>query len=197
MATHVDDRENLEPGAGISTAPPPLLGEAVPADPYAGYEDYFAFDKREKWFFPDGKQWIEFKRLNEGERARFLKATRPDVTINQKSGDAKIPFDQANDRKELILHSATAWHVVRRSPKTGNWEAIPFTQGSGGTMAQWLNTADPSVVSDLEKAIRKSNPWLLAEMSVEQIDKEIADLEELKRAALEREGRDAAFQETS
>lgn len=167
---------------------------------YAGYEDYFGFDERDRWYFPDGKQWIEFKKLTEGERAKFLKATRSDVHLNQKSGEARIPFDQSRDRKELLLHSITNWHMVRVTRENGrvtNVQEIPFPMGQaartpGGALAQWIDSANPAILGQLEKAIRMANPWLLNEMSVEQIDKEIADLTELRRAAEEREAREKA-----
>lgn len=197
MSIIVDDRENLEPGAGITAAPAAdgLVGLDTP-DPFAGYEDYFGFDEIETWYFPDGKQWMKFKKLNEGDRAKYLRATRPDVTINQRSGDAKIPMDTANDRRELILASVVDWSIARRSPKNpSQFEMVPFSgQAQGSAVGQWLQKANPALVSKLEKAIRMANPWLMNEMSVEQIDKEIADLQELRKAAEEREVRDAAFQ---
>lgn len=196
MATHVDDREQLEPGAGISSAPPPA--EPVMVDHFAGYGEYYGFEERERWYFPDRKQWIEFKKMNEGDRGRFQSRTRPDVVMNQKSGEARIPFDQANERKELILTSCTDWHVVRRNAKTGQFELVPWTGNSpGGNLGQWLQTANPALVMELEKTIRKANPWMLQEMSVEQIDKEIADLEDLRRQAVEREERERTFQPAS
>lgn len=159
-------------------------------DPFAGYEDYYGFDERERWYFPDGKQWIEFKKLTEGDRARFLKATRSDVHLNQKSGEARIPFDQSKERKELLMAACTDWHVVQRVKKTGEFRPMPWVSGSpGSTFSMWIDGANPSLLADLEKAIRKSNSWLLGEMSVEQIDKEIADLTELREVAAEREAR--------
>jgi hypothetical protein len=198
MATHVDNREDLEPGAGQTSATPPagLIGLDV-SDPFAGFGDYFGFDEEDTWYFPDGKQWIKFKKMNEGMRARFMRATRPDVTVNQKSGDAKIPFDQAAERRELILASVTDWLVVRRNPRTNMMEPVPFSGGNsaGGNLAQWLNSANPAIVSQLEKAIRKANPWMMNEMTAEQIRKEITDLEELLEAAVAREAREESFQE--
>ncbi len=172
------------------------LGNGVPVehdrvqhevDPFNGYENYYAFDEKDRWIFPDGKQWIEFRKLTEGDRAKYLKATRSDVHLNQRSGEARIPFDQSADRKELLLHSITDWHIV--SFVTGRPQLIPFQPGSskGGVVAQWIDRADPAILAQLEKAIRKANPWLLNEMSVEQIDKEIADLQELREAAEKRE----------
>lgn len=173
-----------------------------PADPWAGYEDYFGFDERERWTFPDGKQWIEFKKLTEGDRAKFLKATRSDVHLNQQTKEARVAFDQSGERKALLLHSLTNWHMVhiQRNPDgTRTVTPVPFpversgTHSPGGKLAQWIDNANPAVLAELEKAIRKANPWLLNEMTVEQLDKEIADLQELREKALEREAREKTF----
>jgi hypothetical protein len=177
----------------------PAFAPAIEADPFNGYENYYSFDEREQWLFPDKKQWIQFKKLTEGDRARYLKATRSDVHLNQKSGEARIPFDQSADRRELLLASITDWHIV--SFATGRPVPIPFqppvnTSGKtilGGTVSQWIQNANPEILGSLEKAIRKYNPWLLNEMSVEQIDKEIADLTELRTAAEKREAEEANF----
>lgn len=173
-------------GGGDSFAPGDVAA-AVEPDPFNGFENYYAFDERDRWFFPDGKQWIEFQKLTEGARAKFLKATRSDVHLNQKSGEARIPFDQSADRKQLLLTSITDWLLV--SFVTGRAQPIAFQPGGsqGGTVSQWIDRADPSILGQLEKAIRKANPWLLNEMSVEQIDKEIADLQELRAVAEKRE----------
>lgn len=193
MATHVDDREDLEPGLGADVIAPPASNEPTfdpqpEADPYAGYVDYFGFESSERWPLPDGRQWMEFKRLNEGERAKYLRKTRPDVTINSRSGDAKVPTDAAMDRRELILASVTDWHIVARDKRDGKIRPVAFSKGSpNAELEKWLNVADPLLVGELEKKIRMANPWMLQEMSVEQIDKEIADLTELRKVAAERE----------
>lgn len=174
-------------GYGHSTSSTPAYQPDISADPFSGYENYFAFDEKTKWYFPDGKQWIEFKKLTEGDRAKYLKATRSDVRVNQRSGDAFLPFDQSAERKELLLASITDWLLV--SFVGGRPQMVPFQPGGakGGAVAQWIDRADPSVLGQLEKAMRKVNPWLLAEMSVEQIDKEIVDLQELRVEAEKRE----------
>ncbi len=190
---------NQHPGGGDSYGPDTPMPQHAEADPFNGYENYFSFDERERWYFPDGKQWIEFKKLTEGDRARYLKATRSDVHLNQKSGEARIPFDQSEDRRQLLLAAITDWHIV--SFVTGRPQLIPFqpttnAQGKvnlGGTVSQWLQNANPEVLGSLEKSIRKYNPWLLNEMSVEQIDKELADLQELRIAAEKREAEEGNF----
>ena len=50
---------------------------------------------------------------------------------------------------------------------------------------------DQSVLKDIEKAIRKLNPWLTADVTVEDIDLQIKELEELREEKLrEAEGND-------
>lgn len=192
------------PGAqyGQPNWTPPLPqdeGQTPVTDPFAGYGDYYGFDERVKWDFPDGKQWIEFKKLTEGDRAKYLKATKSDVHLNQKSGEARFAFDQSNDRKALLLHSITDWHLVHIQGQGANRKVtpVPFPNGNsntpGGALAQWIDRANPALLAQLEKAIRKANPWLLNEMSAEQIRKEMADLEELLKAAEEREENEKAF----
>lgn len=174
-------------GGDSYRAPEDLPGAAPQADPFSGFKNYYSFDEKVRWYFPDGQQWIEFRKLTEGDRAKYLKATRSDVHLNQKSGEARIPFDQSADRKELLLHSITDWYMAM--PVGDGWQLIPFNPNKtpGGTMAQWIDRADPAILANLEKAIRKANPWLLNEMTVEQIDKEIADLQELRVKVAERE----------
>ena len=201
MAVHDDDnraQRGISAGGGDTLVQPDTLParELDGVDPFAGFEDYFGFDERQRWYFPDGKQWIEFQKLNEGARAKFLKATRSDVHLNQRSGEARIPFDQSKERKQLLLHSCTDWYLVRRDPRDSK-RIMPIAFRNNGTdgceFAQWIDKANPALLAMLEKDIRKANPWLLNEMSVEQIDKEIADLQELREAAVEREAREGNF----
>lgn len=182
-----------QPAQTVNAAPAQNFS---PADPYEGYVDYFGFDVREKWYFPDKRQWIEFKKLTEGERAKYLKATKSDVYLNRQSNDARISFDQSGDRKALLVHSITNWHLVRRDPSSGSWSEVRFpgdNRSPGGGLSQWIDNSDPALLAELEKAIRKVNPWLMSEMTVEQIDKEIADLTELRATAEKREAEEANF----
>jgi hypothetical protein len=150
------------------------------------YENYYGFDSAETWYFPDHKQYIQFKRMNEGERAHFQQMTTRDVTVVRGSGDAKVKVDPATERRELIVASVTGWHLVRPDGK-GGWQQIPFSKGSpGAELEKWLNVADPRLVDELEQAIRKANPWLLSEMSVEDIDKQMDQLREMREQVLER-----------
>lgn len=151
------------------------------------YEDYFGFGDTQTFTLPDGKQQIFFKVMNEGERREFQKKTNKDIRFNKASGDASIKADQAQERYELIMTSVTGWSMKRRQAD-GSFNDVPFSGTTpGSTLAQWLQVANPKIVDDLEFAIRKANPWMQADMTVEDIDKEIERLSELREQALERE----------
>lgn len=145
-------------------------------------EDYFGFGESQKFFFPDGVSFIEFQIMNEGQRREFQKKTNRDITFNRGTNDARIKADPAEERHALITSSVTGWNLVR------NGQPIPFSKGTpGATLEQWLKVANPKIVDDLEFAIRKANPWMQAEMTVEEIDKEMARFAELREQVLERE----------
>ncbi|URG17390.1 TMP chaperone [Rhodococcus phage Mbo2] len=142
--------------------------------------DYWGFDEQHKWFFPDGKQYIVWRPMTEGDRARYQKATNHSVTISRASGDAKMGIDPAGDRQALLDVSVKDWFVY----KDGN--PVPFASKSTG-FAAWLKNANPKFVEDLERTIRRGNPWMQAEMKPEEIRKEIDRLEEQFEEASRRE----------
>lgn len=149
------------------------------------FTDYFGFKATEKFWFPDGKTYIEYDVMNEGAKARFQKLTSRDLRVQRTTGDALLKMDPGAERHALISESVTGWNLMRRNPKDDSrWEHAPFDQSN---LRRFLEGTDPRIVEDLEKAIRKANPWLMDEMSVEDIDKEISNLQELRAVAVERE----------
>jgi hypothetical protein len=90
-----------------------------------------------------------------------------------------MKMDSGAERHALIQACAVGWNVVR-----GENELVKFDKH---TLESFLNAIDPRLVEALEVKIRKANPWLLGDMSVEDIDKEIENLQELRAAAVERE----------
>lgn len=147
-------------------------------NPFAGYDDYWGTNETVKHYLKDGKQYFVIQPMNEGAKTRFQKMTNQDVVLEQKSGNARLKVDPATERHELIKASVIDWHMVQRDKHTGQFEEVRFTPDK---LSKWLQTAPPHVVSDLEFAIRKANPWLQADMSVEDIDEEINRLVELRK----------------
>lgn len=157
------------------------------ADPYEGYQDYYGFDETHDFFLPDGKQYITFKPMTEGDRARYESRTSRDVRFNRRTDDAAIRMDPSEDRHELIKASVTGWNIVRRN-RHGKFEPVPFGKGSAGAeLEKWLAATNPRIVNDLVDAIRKVNPWMTESMTAEAIDQEIEKLQDLRREAIERE----------
>lgn len=155
----------------------------VTPDTNEGYEDYWGVSETRRYTLPDGKQWIEFKIMDEGDKTKFQKMTNSDLIV-QRSGDSRIKIDPARERHELIKSSVTNWNLMQRG-QDGQWSPAPF--GGARSLEQWLEKAPPKIVEDLELEIRKANPWMQADMSVEEIDKEIERLQDLRRLARERE----------
>jgi hypothetical protein len=147
-------------------------------------DDYFGFGAQEVFVFPDGATKIWFTVMNEGQRKKFQKMTNRDIKINRATNDASIKADPAEERWQLITTSVCNWNLKRRNPNTEELGEVHFDQR---TLEQWLQVANPRIVDDLEVAIRKANPWMQADMTVEDIDKEMERLTDLRKEAAERE----------
>lgn len=186
----------LPAAVSMPDIPEPDLSQA----PSAGAEveqvfsDYFGFEEEGEFTFPDGKTKIWFKAMNEGERSRFQRETNRDVSLERGSGNARIKTDPAGERKALILASCTNWNLHRKDPASGRMVPVPFSgQTSGSTLAQWLERANPKIVDALEEAIRKVNPWLVGDMSLEDIEREIERLQDMKQEKIKLEAEKDAF----
>lgn len=154
------------------------------------YGDYFGFDERFQYLLPDGKQWIEFKALTEGDLGRYQKLLKRDITVEKDTGNARIKIDQVEERHALLEVAVTGWFMVRRNLRTGNFEPQTFSTGSAGsTFMQWLTKANPAIVADLAEQVRKQNPYLLGggNDTIEAIDKQIEQLSEQRRLLVERQ----------
>lgn len=145
--------------------------------------DYFGFAEEHRYTFPDGKSYITFQSLNEGAKAKFQKESSRDLVLERQSGNARVKMDAAADRHALIKAACTGWNLKRGG------EDVPFNPIQ---LNDFLTLANPRIVDELELAIRKANPWLLAEMTSEDIDKEIENLLEMKKIAQERERGESA-----
>lgn len=152
-------------------------------------DDYFGFDEVLQIILPDGKSVIEHKVMNEGQRTQYLNAINRDVRVQKATGDLVTRLRPGDERRELLKAAIVGWNLVRKNTKTGVVEPVGFTQQ---TCDQWLKAASPKIVDLVEKEVRKANAWLLADLSVEDIDKEIAELYELREKKVEEEAGNAA-----
>lgn len=156
--------------------------------------DYFSFSDIRTFDLPGpGGQWIQFKIMSEGDKARFQRSTNRDIKVNQKTQDATIRADVAGERHQLIKASVVNWRMLWKNPATGGVEEVPFSESGSGhpsklSLDVFLARANPKIVEDLEYAIRMANPWMQGDMTIEEIDKEIERLRELRE---QREREDA------
>lgn len=148
------------------------------------YEDYWGTDETHVHKLPDGKQYFVIQPMNEGAKQRFQKKTNKGIRMNQRSQEATIDVDPADERWTLIKESVIDWKLMQKDSKTQTWSAFPFSKSN---IERWLEKANPKIVQDLEFFIRTKNPWMQADMSVEEIDKEIERLEELRTQAKEQQ----------
>ena len=158
-------------------------GVIVDEDITPQQQDYFGFDRTEFFYLPDKISYIEFKPMNEGEKKRFQDKTSKDLVVEGRTGNTRMSILAGSERHELIKASAVSWNLTR------NGKPLPSLDTNQGKVAfgDFLTLADPMIIEDLEKAIRKANPWLMGEMKAEDIRKEIANLEEMLEVAIKRE----------
>ena len=153
------------------------------------YEDYWGTDETHNFMLPDGKQYFVVQPMNEGAKQRFQKKTNKGIRMNQRSQEATIDVDPADERWTLIKESVIDWKLMQKG-KDGSWSPYPFSKQN---IERFLDKANPKIVQELEFFIRTKNPWMQEDMDVEEIDKEIERLEELRTQAKER----AAGEESS
>lgn len=152
------------------------------------FADYWGFSDTKNHFLPDGRQYFVIQRMNEGAKAKYQREIRSDITIQRSTGDAKMKADPATERHALLKACVVGWNLKAKDERAGTVIDVPFSISSGQyNFEKWLSVADPRWVEELEKECRKLNPWLLQELSVEDIDKEIENLKEMREAAAKRE----------
>lgn len=160
---------------------PPLPDASLPVQ-----ADYFSFGETFQCFFAakygDTISYVEHKSLNEGSRRRYLNEVNREVTLMRGSGDAKMKLASGDEKHLLLEEAIVGWNLVR------DGKPLPFSKGSpGSNLNQFLAAADPAIIDVIEKDIRKHNPWLLAEVTVDGIKQQIKDLEETLDELVERD----------
>lgn len=163
--------ENAMTAAGVSTTVPQQ-------------SSYFGFEETHKCYLPDGVSYIEHRTLNEGARRQYLNKTNRDIRLQRATGDAIMKMATGDERYALLTSAIIGWNLIG---PTG--EPVPFDKKN---LDRFLETANPRVVDLIEKDVRKHNPWLMQDLSVEDIQKQIDELEEMKQVKIrEEEGKDS------
>jgi len=164
-----------------------LPEDAALPDAGESYENYWGVDETFKYYLPDGKQFFEIKPMDEGGKSKFQKMTNKGLRMNQRTQDATIDVDPANERHTLIKESVVGWKIMQKGPE-GSWSEFPCPADANlrrRNLETILDRFNPKAVQDLEFFIRTKNPWMQADMDVEQIDEEIERLTDLRKQVLE------------
>lgn len=147
-------------------------------------QSYFGFNETEKFIFPDGITYVEYKKLNEGERRYYLDNVASDVRIQKGSGDMVMKMKQGKQREALLESSVCGWNLIDPNGTPLNFQKNHFNK--------WAEQADPKLIDKIYLAIQKANPWLMAEMTLEDIDQQIEELQDLRAKKIEdEEGKDS------
>lgn len=169
--------------------PEPINTEDTP------FEDYWGVKETEFYYLPDGKQYFEVKAMDEGAKTRFQKKTNKGIRVNQRSQDAHLDVDPADERHTLILESVVSYKIMQRD-SDGSWTELPCPSDEKRRKevlrSQILEKFNPKIIQDLEFFIRTRNPWMQADMDLEEIDKEIDRLHELRKQKLEHDAGEGA-----
>ena len=146
--------------------------------------DYFGVSDTRDVFLPGSRvQFVTIKAFTEGDRRKYLDRTNRDMKLG-KDGQASMKMTPGSDRYELLKVAVVDWHVLRGG--------APFPFGDR-QLDDFLKVTSPSTVDHIVKEVHKLNPWLLAEMSVEDIEKEIANLQEMLETKKKEEALQAQF----
>jgi hypothetical protein len=140
--------------------------------------DYFAFEETVNVDMPDGASWVQIKALNEGERRKYLNNVNRDVRIQRTTGDAVMQLATGEERAEILKKSIVGWNFIRGGAP------VPCDDKA---KADFLNRANPKIVDVIYEAVQKLNPWLTQDVTVEEIDRQIDELQKLREEKVKEE----------
>jgi hypothetical protein len=138
-------------------------------------QSYFGFEERNKCMMPDGISYVEHVTLTEGARRHYLDRINREVSIKRATGDMHMKMQTGSERMILLEEACVDWNFIN-----DKGERVTFSKGSpGATFNQWLDKANPKDVDIVEKDIRKKNPWLMSDLTADDIRQQISELEEM------------------
>lgn len=145
-------------------------------------QSYFGFQETHRFYLPDGTSYIDHQALNEGARKAYQNAINREVAIKRSSGDAVMKMATGDEKHQLMVQAIVGWNLV--GP---DGSPMPFQKGTqqngrttrSGTLDKFLEEASPHIIDMIYKDIQKHNPWLMAEMTAQDIKDQIADLQDM------------------
>jgi len=151
--------------------------------------DYFGFEDTENVFLPDGKSFVTIQALNEGGRRRYLNKVNREVKIAKQTGDAIMQLANGDERRILLSEAIVGWNLIRAPKNGGEPQMLPFDQTK---LNDFLTTVNPKVIDVIDKAVRAQNPWLMADVTLEDLLTQRDELDEqIEKKRAEEEGKES------
>jgi hypothetical protein len=151
--------------------------------------DYFAFEDTQNVYFPDGTSYVTIQALNEGGRRQYLNAVNREVRIDKASGDARMQLANGDERRILLSRAIIGWNLVRSSKNGGEAQPLKFQES---TLGEFLTRANPKIIDIIDKEVRAQNPWLMNDVTLEDLLKQRDELDEqIEKKRQEDEGKES------
>jgi hypothetical protein len=147
---------------------------AAGEEPYDTTEvDYFAFDDTFRVDLrpaPGNKtQFVELKVFTEGDKRLYQSKTNRSVKVQKGSGDAILNMAVGEDRKILFQLAVVDFQLyVNGQPLFFNAKNLDYA----------LDKLRPSFWENIEKELRKRNPWLQGDASLKDLLEERENLDQ-------------------
>lgn len=141
------------------------------------YVDYFnPEEKRYSYTFPDGLSKLEFRGLNEGDRA-WVQNLRSMIEVDSVTKKMKMDAGNGTFKIEIISKALLDWDIQTKG-SDGEFHRVPF---EGKNIDKFLINLDPVLVDEIYEVVQENNAWLSGTYdSKKNIDKKIKALNELK-----------------
>lgn len=125
---------------------------------------YFGVEERVKYYLPETEeeQWIEHKKLKEGERRQYEDSSQKRISMNTQTNMVEMDMALGADRQSLFDAAVVAFKILRNE----NGEDVEVTD-----MSRWPEIRDemPGDISQsLLESIRELNPWLQPDEEVKK-----------------------------
>lgn len=163
-----DDVVDLAAVRSASRAAHPSTGDGT----VDGQVSYFGTEQEHDVYLPDGVSFVTHKDFSEGDRKKYLAQTNRDLRLQQRTGEAFLKTSPGEDRHALLRIAITGWNILGPDGNT-----LRFSEQN---VKKALDSWPPHIIDIVEKDIRVHNPWLNSEVTIEQIDAEIENLQKMR-----------------
>lgn len=144
--------------------------------------DYFAFERTDRFMMPDGVSYLELRAMNEGARRDYMNKVNSEVTLQRQTGNAQVKMQTGEERHTLFVKSIVGWNLM------SGGKPVPFDRN----LEKFLTALDPVIADKIDKKIRELNPWLISDLSLEDIDRQIEELQQTRVQRVKQlEGKDS------